>query len=353
MAQPVVKVYGTPYEQGVQQGEALKSVIDYNVGILNKRIHMPGIRSQEYIDFTLRNAEFLQNKHPNLMDEIRGIADGSGHSQDEILFVNIPTYFLMSHFKEECSMLLCRGPATEDGKTYLIKNRDMGMHLEQALIERHFDNGTSVVCTEAAGTVTYPACGMNNSGLAIATTGFWSDKEPTAMDRIGEAHVFVNERTLLEECRTAKEALEALETYPRMNAINLIIADEKDAYIVEVGRDDMVVVPDDGSGVLYRTNHEMTPERMHLNMPRVDPSSTYCRYDRIGELVKESYGHIRFQDLYRIMSDHENGRYGICRHPDEETQAMTISTTLSVIEDRECWTTIWNPCESLRHTSLS
>lgn len=56
-------------------------------------------------------------------------------SFDDILTINIPSYFMKDTFAEDCSMLLARSGSTLDGLTYLIKNRDMEMMEHQAAIE--------------------------------------------------------------------------------------------------------------------------------------------------------------------------------------------------------------------------
>ena len=72
----------------------------------------------------------------------------------------------------------------------------------------------------------------------------------------------------------------------------------------------------------------------------------------ITQMVEERYGSLRFQDLYRIMSDHTYEPNCICRHPHEGVPATTVSSTLCVVEDFEVWTTLRNPCMALPHTNI-
>ena len=79
-------------------------------------------------------------------------------------------------------------------------------------------------------------------------------------------------------------------------------------------------------GVLFRTNHVVSDQLSHFNPPEENYPSTHKRYDRIAQMVEERYGSLRFQDLYRIMSDHTNEPNCICRHPHEGVPATTVST---------------------------
>jgi len=350
--QNVITVSGSAHEQGVRQGEALRELIAKNVVCVKESLAKSGVDMDFYRAYVARNAKFMEDNHPNLTQEIEGIARGSGLPLDDILALNIPAYFLTRYFGQECSMLLARGAATADGCTYLIKNRDMSTWIEQAVIKRALDS-VELVEISGAGTVTYPANGMNSHGLALATTGFWSDDARPDLADADTAHIFVNIRILLEECRTVRDVLERLKAYPRMNGLNIIAADRDEAVVIETTRDTLHVQRDDGSGILYRTNHYLSPDIAHLNPPESEYPSTFLRHARIGRMLAQCGQKLRFQDLWRVMSDHEDGVNGICRHPREEAPAWTASTSMVVLEDLEAFTSLGNPCRSLRRAKLS
>lgn len=348
----VAEVSGTPYEQGVQEGQQLKEIIEKNVALVKEKMVRDHLNTPRYAEFVQKNLGFMERCHPDIYEEMKGISDGSGIDFQDIVYLNIPAYFMTEYFNQECSMLMVRGRATEDGNTYVIKNRDMSTYIEQAVIRREYPDGLKMVEINGAGTVTYPACGMNSYGLGVTNTGFWSAKAPSDVERVDCAHIFLNAHLLLAECKSAKEALEYVKTSPRMNGLNVIIVDTKDAYCVEMTKNDVYVQEDDGSGVLYRSNHYVSDKFKDLNPDITQYTSTFKRYERIGELVEERYGHLRFQDLFRIMSDHKNGSLCICRHPEEGIPAKTVSTSMFVLEDREAWATIGNPCENLRFAAI-
>lgn len=348
----VINVSGTPYEQGVTEGKELREVIEKNVALVRERMERDHLNNDRYYDFVKRNLGFMERCHRDIYDEMKGISDGSGISWEDIVYLNIPAYFMSEYFNQECSMLMVRGKATADGNTYVIKNRDMSMYIEQAVIRREYPDGLKIVEINGAGTVTYPACGMNSYGLGVTNTGFWSAKAPSDVERVDSAEIFLNAHLLLANCKSAKEALEYVKTCPRMNGLNVIIVDTKDAYLVEMTKNDAVIEEDTGRGVLYHTNHYTSEKLSPLNPDMTQYTSTYKRYERIGELVNERYGKLRFQDLFRIMSDHENGTNCICRHPHEGIPAKTVSTSMFVLEDCEAWATIGNPCENLRFASI-
>lgn len=352
--EPIICVSGTPEEQGITQGRALRDTIMENIAVTRQKLVQDGVDRAFYQDYIARNAKFMKERHPALVAEMAGIAQGAGLPFEDVLSLNIPAYFMTKYMKQECSMLLARGKATSDGNTYLIKNRDMSTYIRQAVIKRELPD-VSIIEVNGAGTVTYPASGINSHGLAISTTGVWSEKAKPILDEIDAAHIFVNIRILLEQCKTVDEVLGNLKTYPRMNGLNIIAADRKRAVVIETTRDSMCIQEDDGSGVLYRTNHYLLDSVRDLNPTAEGYPSTYCRCERIGEMVSERLkkGKLRFQDLWRIMSDHENGTRCICRHPSEGFPAWSISTSMVVVEDLEAWTGLGNPCLNLRYGTLA
>lgn len=347
-----VLVTGTSYEQGIIQGRALRETILHNIQEVRKKMKKDGVDSERYYRFVRRNAEFMEKNHLEIWEEMKGIAEGSGISFEDILMLNIPAYFMTQYLGQECSMIMARGRATSDGLTYVIKNRDMSTYIEQAVIEREYSNGLKIVEVNGAGTVTYPASGMNSFGLGVATTGFWSEKASPDLETIASSHIFVNVHLILKNCRTAREALEYVKGSPRMNGLNIILVDSQDAFLVEMTKDRIQVEEDTGNGILFRTNHYISSEFQAFNPEEEKYPSTYFRYRRIKELLEKQYGKIRFQDLFRIMSDHKNGGNAICRHPQEGYPGWTMSTSLFVLEDREAWTTLDNPCKNLRYSLL-
>ena len=346
-----LQVNGNAYEQGFQQGRVLKEEITHNIGLARSLIE-PVMQNESYKQFISGNLKYLTHNFPYLVEEIHGIADGSEIPFADIALLNIPAYFFTERFSPECSMILARGRATEDGKTYVIKNRDMRVPIRQVLLQRKYPNGQIISEVTGIGTVTYPASGINSDGFGVTTTGFWSKKVVPNLALSGDSQVFFNIHILLKQCSSVDDALTLLQKLPVMNGLNLTLTDKDKACIVEMTHDGMVIEWDRGNGILYRTNHYISDEFYSLNPDREEYPSTFMRYERIKFLLKEVYGHIRFQDLYRVLSDHKGNVNGICRHPQGSATARTVSTTLFILEDKEIWTTLDNPCLAIPHVSI-
>ncbi|KUK71953.1 MAG: hypothetical protein XD91_1624 [Clostridiales bacterium 38_11] len=347
----VIKVKGTPYEQGKQQGEKIGDIIKENVINIKQSIAKSNVKEKYYNELLEENLGFIEKAEPDVYEEMKGISDGAKIDFNDIAIINIPIYFMLDIFPDECSSILARGNATFDGNTYLIKNRDMKLPtFKQIVLERGYINGDNIVEVNGAGIVTYPGNGINKYSLAISTTGVWSKKIPVDVADISKTDVLINVHFILESCKNVDEAIKFLNNIKRMNGINLLIADRSKAVAVEVTRD-KIVLEEDEDGILVRTNHYLSEELRRLNKSPKEYQSTYKRLDRIKNFLHKKQGNIKFQDMLEIASDHENAPYScICRHRygADESEAKTVSSSLIVLEDKQVWTALCNPCEALK-----
>lgn len=344
---------GSFYEQGKKQGELLKMEIQKNVDRYKKALNQFNLKKINYGKLVSDNFEFLKRNHPEYAEELQGLSHGSEIELDDILFINIPLFFILRWLPDECSSILARNQATADGKTYLIKNRDMGNGwVEHAVIKRTLPNGKQLIEVSGAGMITFPGNVINCDGLAISTSGVWSDKMSFDLSRVIDSHALINSRLIAENASTVDEAIDYLERMPRMTGLNIVLADKEKAVSVEVTRDSLRVA-DKANDIIVRTNHYEHPDLVNLNPEPIEYKSTFYRKERAEAYLQEHLGNIRLQEMIKIASDHENGPINtICRHPHGNVDANTIYTSIIVVEDFEVWTTLSQACLSINNTSI-
>lgn len=342
-----LSVEGTAYEQGRQHGEQAKPWIVRNVEMIKKKIRLVPMGESHYLKLVDKNLTFLKKQEPELIEEMQGIADGVEAPFLDIALINLPIYFMVNWLSQECSSLLARGPATLDGKTYLVKNRDMVSQVEHVVLNRKYRDGRKITEVNMAGTVTYPGNGLNSCGLAVATSGVWSKKMHFDLNRIGSSHSLINSHLILEKCQSVEEAIRYLMVEKRMTGMNFILADRQIAVAVEV-TPDHIYVDDTNPDLIVRTNHYLTPQISELNRLPQEYSSTYRRYSRATKYLSERYGSIRFQDMLALAADHKNGfQDSLCRHSLTTGESTTVYSSLIVLEDQQAFTVLGNPCEAI------
>ena len=341
----VIEVCGTPYEQGFVHGKNSASLIRWNVMTVKNTVEKSRISWESYNRYLDKNKSYLEANHAELLEELHGIADGASVSYEDIVLINIQLYFMADKLPSECTTMIARGSATLDGKTFVVKNRDMRGEYKHVILRRRYPDG--VICTEVhvAGTITYPGSGMNSFGLAVSSTGMWSPHHPLDISLIEQSELQVNMTTILHECKTADDVEKFLNKTKRMIRLNLFAVDKTKALLLEVIDDDYVAIQDD-NGILVRTNHFLSDKLKHYSPTPEEYPSTYARYERSTSFLKEHHGKIRFQDMLQIASDHENGGNCICRHGGA-AGSITSYSSICVLEDNQLWTSLRNPCESL------
>ena len=353
-SESVIKVKGTHYEQGKQQGEKVVDVIKENVINIKRRIAKFNVlKEHPYNELLEKNLRFIEKAEPNIYEEMKGISEGSKIDFNDIAIINVPLYFMFL-FPEGCTSILARGSATFDGNTYLIKNRDMMQFpLQHIVLEREYMNGNKTVEVNGAGIITWPGNGINKYGLAISTSGVWSKKIPVNIADISNAYIQVMPNSILERCKSVDEAVDFINNTKRMNGYNFLIADKSKAVAVEVTRD-KIFIEEDKNGILIRTNHYLSEELRGLNeSPKENQSaynqSTYKRLERAKSFLDKKHGNIKLQDMLEIVSYHENAPYCcLCRHKVDECDSKTAYSSLIVLEDMQVWTALCNPCEALK-----
>ena len=87
----IITISGPPYERGYQYGAQTKEVIDRSLESFHLLVehHNPQLSRKELYENALQYVPFVEKYDPEIMEEIRGIADGAEKSLEEIMFVNV------------------------------------------------------------------------------------------------------------------------------------------------------------------------------------------------------------------------------------------------------------------------
>jgi len=137
--------------------------------------------------------------------------------------------------------------------------------------------------------------------------------------------------------KTAKEAVDIVKEFRPFMGGNLTIADENECFVLEVGPDGVEVVEVKDSSV--RTNHffELSYQSLKYDDQTFN-KWTHSRFDRAKELLKNVK---KWEDLKKLLSDHENGELSICNHNRYKTSSAFIIDT----KNKRILHSRGNPCE--------
>jgi hypothetical protein len=223
----VLRCSGAPAERGMQQGEALRALIETGVGRWLERLG-----ATHSIDPDAYIAEFLQKTTyrtsierwaPELLLEVNGIATGSRQPVDRLLvysMVDEEWRYAQSRRKGEAPGCTAVGVRAEDGRPTLIgQTMDLpSVHDGTQVVVIHEEQGapTQAVFT-AAGMI--GLMGVNSAGVGVCVNNL--DVLPAA--RSGVPVTFI-ERKLLDTF-SVEEASYALQAMPHTIGQHYLIGD--------------------------------------------------------------------------------------------------------------------------------
>jgi isopenicillin-N N-acyltransferase-like protein len=349
----VVYVHGSPYKQGRQLGRAAADLIRENVDRAAELCQLigGGFDMAAYTAMTRRNERWVASVYPELLEEIHGISESSGIPYEELLHLNLNTdvaYAKAYAAVFDCTQVVACPPATADGKTYIAKTRDLTKGpVHQLLVHREFDDGSFSNEIQTAGQLTLPV-GVNNHGVAVGTSGQWSERVVVDLARGDSAWHIPNLQPVLRYAKSASEALDIVKQQPRVAGMNMTLADSTSAYALEITDSEVHVFEPEG-GLLVRTNHYLSPALQPLAPTPEENHGTFDRYARALEMAQRRHGEIAVADLVRIMSDHAAPpKESICRHGDGLGVGQTYAAMVICPQDRGMWAMFGNPCEGIQ-----
>ena len=192
--------------------------------------------------------------------------------------------------------------------------------------------------------------GLNAAGIGLVINGLVSDQD--AWSRL-ETPFHVRCYDVL-AARSLDEAVRAVLGTRRACSSNFLVVQagpDPKAVDIEAAPDgERVLEPEDG--VLTHTNHFLDPDSMGIGQPLADDRpSTFARLARIQQLLKShtTGTGAGLGVLKRILRDHANAPFSLCRHEDParkpNEQFLTVVSVVMDVDGRELWIAGGNPCE--------
>ena len=206
---PLLRLSGPPRAQGRQHGDALRSRInDVRQRWRESLAQRFGVHPDSFIEAFLAQTRFvaaMRHWTPALLEEIEGIAEGSGRSVPETLvfqFMDEEWWFGAMHCRQasaeanQCSIIASRGRKGQ--APILAQNMDLLAYLDggQALISTATNGAPRTTVMTICGMI--GLCGANEAGVGVAVNTLW--QLPSTADGLPVACVM---RGILEQASLA------------------------------------------------------------------------------------------------------------------------------------------------------
>ena len=330
---------------GQQYGEECKNDIRHTIEwwYENLSVAIPGNKSlKDMLKATKVFEEPIKDYAPEIYDQMVGIAEGSGSTIDEILFINggveldaaFPVFM-------GCTSFACSGKATKDGKTITGQNLDWLPNVDIHALKLKPKDGPAMLTFTWAGCVAMT--GINENGLSHFTNILLCPKAVVGVPWNIICQKILSQKNVADQTRVITQCNRAI-------AFNHMLAG-KDGEIIDVETTPDkcgMVLPD--RDILAHANHYLCHylQKDDLNDQTSFPDS-FLRAYRLQQLMEDKRGELTPEVMMELMQDHRGYPDSICRHLDLTgpvyEQFESQCSMVAIPEEGKIYATA-NPCQN-------
>jgi isopenicillin-N N-acyltransferase like protein len=349
MSLPLLRLRGSPYEQGRQQGEALRERIAHNVALYFARFAGEvRLDRREVLARAERYLAAIEAHSPAYYTGMRGVADGCGRDRVELAALNVRYEILYYQFGANAMADGCTAiavtPEVADGRLLIGQNWDWIPGVQGALLHTVESDGLETLSFTEAG-IFGGKIGLNSAGLGLAVNGITTTDDDWS--RLSAPfHVRCYE---ILRAYDLDAAIRVVADAPRACSTNFIIAQAPGRAVnIEAVPDRVRTIAPDG-GCLVHTNHLLDPDALGVAEPPSELRPGSCqRLARMKELLHATRP-VTLEGLQDALRDHDGYPFSICRHADTRKppteQYTTVLSALMDLEARAMYISDGPPCE--------
>jgi isopenicillin-N N-acyltransferase-like protein len=321
-----IVVSGLPRAMGRQIGEAAREEIrgfcEAALALVNKTIRVSRKSADEVIATSLGHAERYA---PDMVEELRGMAEGAGVSLEEIMLLQIRNQ-LQPDGDAACTSFSLAGGAP--GGRIVAQNWDNDPDVQPftIVLTRQPTGKPAVMTVTQAGLIAY--IGFNSTGVGVCLNTL-----PAPARRHGVPHYFTVRG--IYEADSLEGAVRAVERAERAIPANIMLTTPQGPADLEVTIDRVHVLRDEETGRVTHANHCRHPDLQKVGRLFPDLLQSRDRQRRIDRLFEERSQRPDLEQVKAILRDHDGHPHSLCRHPSDDPSTGTWRTVFSVIIEPE------------------
>ena len=315
---------GTHYNAGYKWGDLL-----YRNNKIISNNHTFKITKEREI-FAKECIQVYQKYYPEILDEIRGIAEGQ-----RIDYEDLCTFLLSMYCFEFNNKCTCFAFKDKDNiifgrnSDFLVELEKLYMNCLYNLEDIYAFNGNTTAFVEIED-------GINEYGLAVGLTFIYPKIRKVGFN----SGMLV--RFVLEKCKTTDEAIESIKRLPIASAQTLTIADRSgNIVIIECNPEKTEIIrPNkDGDFVATANNFNSNTLNKYKHPDNIDDWKSEERYRVAYNSLKSNNSKFSF----KLAEDILKGKYGFMCQYDRKTGADTVWSVIYDIKNSEIYRVEGNP----------
>ncbi len=305
----------------------------------------------------------IQAFDANLVEEMRGIAEGAAVDFEAIVLLNARTELLYearevrdaalaseSAAPDGCTGVVVLPSAARDGRLIHALNWDWKAECAETSIVMRVrrDDGPDVMTFTEAGALA--RAGLNAVGIAITANYIESDRD---FQTPGIPLALVRRKVL--EAQTYAEAIGVVVSTDKLTSNNLILS-HRDGVAIDfecAPRETFALYPD--NGLLVHANHWTNKSALAKYRDvgiRNTPDSLY-RDLRVRSLLEPSIGAITQDDVIAALRDDFGAPYAVCRAPLANRRGNLTATVATLMIDSTAGTMEITPLPATNRKSTT
>lgn len=354
---------GPAYHRGLAHGETLRAKIQELVQVWQAELSA-GFRldAGQVIQRFVQRTGFsraIRKWTPDLLDEVRGIADGCGLSLDTMLAFQLVDELWANEdviVGEHCTAI--GFPATTEEPAYMAETLDVETFRDGFQVVLHIvepDSGMEALIASVAGLIGFN--GVNNKGVGLCANTLL----PLNSRNDGLPVAFVVRGAL--SCPSAQQASDWLQRIPHACGQNYLIGGPDRVIDLECSANQVVQYrPDEWKGVVWHANMPLANDDYRHGYRHQQPGpmaqNSLARFQCVERRLRQAPIGTRLEFIKQTLASRDSAQHPICSVNDKDEVYAQIglfslaSTIIRLSGDPEFHVT-FTPADPTSYTRLT
>jgi len=334
---PLIDISGSPIERGRQHGKAVPDRIRRGIRMYSESLLKSGVDWRELERKAEAMVPVIEAFDAAYVEEMRGIAEGSGEPFAGIVLMNARTEMVVAarkqqvekHFPDGCTAALALPEASADGVLLHGQNWDWRAECaENAVVLRiRRDDGPDILTfTEAGGLA---RSGLNSAGIGLTANALECDRD--YLRGTGVPLPFIRRKVL--ESTFLAHAVRAIFATHRLGSNHMAISHcGGEAFGFECAPDETFWLAPD-RGLYVHANHWIS-EAARAKVKDTGLAETPCsiyRDKRVRDQLGPKRGKLTLEDFRQAFFDDYASPWSVCRPPRPNNRGAMVATAAMIL----------------------
>lgn len=338
---PLIDLSGSPRERGRQHGKAAPDRIKRGIGMYSETLLKSGVDWKELERRAEAMVPVIEKFDPAYVEEMRGIAEGSGEPFAGIVLMNARTEMVVAarkqqveqHFPDGCTAALALPEASADGVLLHGQNWDWRAECAETAVVlriRRNDGPDILTFTEAGGLA---RSGLNSAGIGLTANALECDRD--YLRGTGVPLPFIRRKVL--ESEFLAHAVRTIFATHRLGSNHMAVSHcGGEAFGFECAPDETFWLAPD-RGLYVHANHWIS-ESARAKVKDTGLAETPCSIyrdkrvrDQLGQKLGPGRGKLTLEDFRQAFFDDYASPWSVCRPPRPNNRGAMVATAAMIL----------------------